>query len=70
MCIRDSHVAGLVVVPHHMEIISWALLGGVHGGAATIGPNFMNLEVRGHGGASRSERNSTGVPWWCLKART
>jgi len=29
-------VAGLVVVPYLMDIISWALLGGVHGGASTI----------------------------------
>jgi len=63
-------VAGLVVVPHHMDIIPWALLGGVHGGASTIGRNSMNLEVRVHGGASRSGRNSTRVTWWCLKART
>jgi len=63
-------VAGLVVVPHHMDIILWALLEGVHGGASAIRPNSMTLEVRVHGGASRSERNSTRVTWWCLKAKT
>ncbi|QCD94758.1 hypothetical protein DEO72_LG5g2844 [Vigna unguiculata] len=63
-------VVELVVVPHHMDIIPWALLGGVHGGASVIGPNSMNLEVRVHGGASRSGRNSTRLMWWCLKART
>jgi len=63
-------VAGLVVVPHVMDIIPWALLGGVHGGASTIGPNSLNLEVRVHGGVSRSGRNSMRVTWWCLKART
>jgi len=63
-------VVGLVVVPHHMDIISWALLGRVHGGASVIGPNSMNLEVRVHCGASRSGHNSTRVTWWCLKART
>ncbi|QCD82965.1 hypothetical protein DEO72_LG2g3307 [Vigna unguiculata] len=63
-------VTRFVVVPHLMDIISWALLGGVHGGASAIGPNSMNLEVRVHGGASRSGRNSTRVMWWCLKART
>jgi len=63
-------VAGLVVVPHLMDIISWALLGGVHNGASTIGPNSMNLKVRVHGGASRPGRNSTRVTWCCLKART
>jgi len=63
-------VTRFVVVPHLMDITSWALLGGVHGGASAIGPNFMNLEVRVHGGASRSGRNSTRVMWWCLKART
>ena len=63
-------VAGLVVVSHLMDIISWALLGGVLGGASTIGPNSMNLEVRIHGGASRLGRNSTRITWWCLKPRT
>jgi len=65
-----TRVAGLVVVPHHMDIILWALLGRVHGGASTIRPNSMNLEARVHGGASRSRRNSTRVTWWCLKAMT
>ena len=63
-------VAGLGVVPHHMDIILWAFLGGVHGGALAIGPNSMNLEVRVHNGASRLGRNSTRVMWWCLKAGT
>jgi len=63
-------VVGLVVVPHHMDIILWALLRGVHGGASVIGPNFMNLEVRVHGGALRLGRNFTRVTWWCLTART
>jgi len=54
-------VVGVVVVPHHMDIIPWALLRGVHGGASTIGPNSMNLEVGVNGGASRSGRNSTRV---------
>jgi len=63
-------VVGLVVVPHQMDIIMWAFLGGVHGGASVIGPNSMNLELRVHGGASRSGRNSTRVTWWCLKATT
>jgi len=53
-----------------MDIIPWALLRGVHGGASTIGPNSMNLEVGVNGGASRSGRNSMRVTWWCLKART
>jgi len=53
-----------------MDIIPWALLGGVHGGVSGIGPNSMNLEVRAHGGASRSGCNFTRVSWWCLKART
>ena len=57
------------MVPHHMDIILWALLGGVHGGASGIRPNSMNLEVRAHGGASRSGCNFTRVSWWCLKAR-
>ena len=61
-----TRVAGLVVVPHHMDIILWALLGGIHGGVSAIGPNSMNLEVRVHGGASRSGRNSTRITWWCL----
>jgi len=63
-------VAGFVVVSHHVDIIPWALLGGVHGGASAIGPNSMNLEVRVHGGALRSGHNCTRVTWWCLKART
>jgi len=63
-------VVGLMVVPHHMDIISWALLRGVHSGASIIEPNSMNLKVRVHGGASRSGRNSTRLTWWCLKART
>ncbi|QCD99358.1 hypothetical protein DEO72_LG7g639 [Vigna unguiculata] len=63
-------VAGLVVLPYLMDIIMWALLGGVPGGALAIGPNSMNLEVRVHGDASRPGRNSTRVRWWCLKART
>jgi len=63
-------VVGLMVVSHHTDVISWALLGGVHGGASAIGHNSMNLEVRVHGGASRPGRNSTRVTWWCLKART
>jgi len=63
-------VTGLVVVPHLMDIISWALLGDVHDRASAIGPNSMNLEVRVHGGALRLGRNSTRVTWWCLKART
>jgi len=53
-----------------MDIILWALLGGVHSGASVIGPNSMNLKVRVHGGASRSGCNSTRLTWWCLKART
>jgi len=56
-------VVGLVVVPYLMDIIPWALLGGVHGGASTVGPNSMNLEVRVHGGASRLGRNFTRVTW-------
>jgi len=56
-------VTGLVVVPHLMDIISWALLRDVHGGASVIGPNSMNLEVRVHGGALRSGRNSMRVTW-------
>jgi len=44
-------VVGLVVVPHHMDIIPWALLEGVHGGASVIRLNSMNLGVRVHGGA-------------------
>ncbi|QCD90064.1 hypothetical protein DEO72_LG4g1016 [Vigna unguiculata] len=63
-------VAGLVVVPHLTDVIPWALLGGVPGGTSAIGPNFMNLEVRVHGGASRLGRNSTRVTWWCLTAKT
>jgi len=63
-------VAGLVVVPHHMDVISWTLLRGVPSGPSTIRPNSTNLEVRVHGGASRSGRYSTRVTWWCLKART
>ena len=63
-------VTGPVVVPHLKDIISWALLGGVHSGASTIGVNSMNLEVRVHGGALRLGRNSTRVTWWCLTART
>jgi len=63
-------VAGLVVVPHLMDIILWVLLGRVHGGASAIGPNSMNLKVRVHDGSSRSGRNATRVTWWCLKART
>jgi len=63
-------VAGLVVVPYLMDVILWTLLRGVPGGASTIGPNSMNLEVRVHGGASRPGRNSTRVTWWYLKART
>jgi len=35
-----------------MDIILWALLEGVHGGASAIRFNSMNLEVRVHGGAS------------------
>jgi len=53
-----------------MDIIPWALLGEVHSGALGIRPNSMNLEVRAHGGASRSGCNSMRVSWWCLKART
>jgi len=45
-------VVGFVVVPHHMDVILWALLGGVHGGASNIGLNSMNLGVRVHDGAS------------------
>ena len=56
-------VVGLVVVPYLMDIIPWALLGGVPGGTSAIGPNFKNLEVRVHGGASRSRRNSMRVTW-------
>jgi len=63
-------VVGLVMVPHHTDIIPWALLRGVHGGALVIGPNSMNLEVRVHGGASRLGRNSMRVTWWCLTAKT
>jgi len=44
-----------------MDIISWALQGGVHSGASTIGANSMNLEVRVRGGASRTGRNFTNV---------
>jgi len=53
-----------------MNIIPWALLGRVCGGASPIGLNSMNLEVRVHGGASTSGHNSMRVTWWCLKART
>jgi len=53
-----------------MDVIPWALLGGVHGGASSIGLNSMNLKVRVHGGASTTGRNSTRVTWWCLKKRT
>ena len=63
-------IARLVVVPHLMDVILWALLGGVPGGASAIGPNSMNLEVRIHGGVSRLGRNSTRITWWCLKAKT
>jgi len=63
-------VVGLVVVPHLMDVILWALLGGVLSGASAIGPNSMNLEGRVHGGASRLRHNSTRVTWWCLKAMT
>jgi len=63
-------IVGLVVVPHHMDIILWAPLRGVHGGASVIGPNSMNLEVRVHGGASKLGHNSTRVTCWCLMART
>jgi len=59
-----------MVVPHPVDVIPWALLGGVHGGASSIGLNSMNLEVRVHSGASTGGRNSTRVVWWCLKART
>ncbi|QCE03652.1 hypothetical protein DEO72_LG8g1677 [Vigna unguiculata] len=59
-----------MVVPHLMNVISWTLLGGVHGGAPSNGLNSMNLEVRVHGGASAKGHNSTRVMWWCFKART
>ena len=36
-------VVGLMVVSHHTDVISWALLGGVHGGASAIGHNSMTL---------------------------
>jgi len=62
-------VAGLVVVPHLTNVISWGLLGGVPGGASAIGPNSMNLEVRILGGVSRLGRNSTRMTWWFLRAR-
>jgi len=35
-----------------MDVIPWALLVRVIGGASPIGLNSMNLEVRVHGGAS------------------
>jgi len=58
-----------MVVPHLMDVIPWTLLGGDHGGASAIGLNLMNLEVRVHGGAYTTGRNST-VLWWCLTVRT
>jgi len=59
-------VAGLVVVPHLMDVIPWVLLGEVPGDASAIGPNSMSLEMRIHGGVSRLGRNSTKATWWCL----
>ena len=35
-------VAGLVVVPHLTDVIPQALLGGVPGGASTIGPSSID----------------------------
>jgi len=52
-----------------MDVIPWTLLGGDHGGASSIGLNPTNLEVRVHGGAYTTGRNST-ILWWCLTART
>jgi len=69
VCVRRNPmtlVVGLMVVPHHTDIILWAHIGGVHGGASVIGPNSMNLEVRVHNGALRLGRNSTKATWWCL----
>jgi len=53
-----------------MDVIPWALLGGIHGGASSIGLNSTNLEVRVHSGAYTTGRNSTRMTWWCLTART
>jgi len=52
-----------------MDVILWALLGEIHGGASSIGLNSTNLEVRVHGGASTTGHNSTRITWWCLTAR-
>jgi len=41
-----------MVVPHLMDVIPWAFLLGVPGGASSNGLNSMNLGVRVHGGAS------------------
>jgi len=59
-----------MVVPHLMEVIPWALLGGFHGGTSSIRLNSTNLEVRVHGGASTTKRHSTRITWWCLTAKT
>ena len=40
------------MVSHHMDVIPWTFLGGVHGGASPIGLNSMNLVVKVLGGAS------------------
>jgi len=53
-----------------MDVIPWAFLGGVYGGASFIGLNSMNLEARVHGGAYATGRNSTRIMWWCLTTRT
>jgi len=50
------------VTPHRLDVIPWALLRGVPGGASTEGRNSMG----GRGGASGPGRNSTKVTWWCL----
>jgi len=41
-----------MVVPQLMDVIPWTFLLGVPSGASSNGLNFMNLEMRVHGGAS------------------
>jgi len=41
-----------MVVPHLMDVIPWAFLLGVPGGASSNGLNSRNLGVRVHGGSS------------------
>ena len=50
------------MAPHLLDVIPWALLREVPGGASTEGRNSTG----GRGGASGPGRNSTKATWWCL----